>query len=793
MTDSAHVSTLENVSNVSTWTSTQSFEDLMRDLNETSLHFNQNDFDNFASQYSDENGVLNNASYYNAWYNLTYGRSKRDIIRNANAYIYSGHGFTRFEVKHGVYANIRYRGSFYGQKEKNIVLLVHGWHALHSSDGLFKQLLRFHQKLTPEVGVIYINWENQGARYIGLGNAAEAAIRVNVNALLVDINPAITKLHCIGHSLGAHACAAICRSYRQIHKTNCTRIVGLDPAGPWFQFDSPENGPRDYRLSSSDASYVASLVTNRQMSAIYTPIGHEYLTTNIDGLFSESCGTIGKYVGNVCGIGFNRRKWCEYIDLGTVGNSGIIPHTKDTCSHLMAIVQFMKTLDIENPLAVFKKEDHVPLGLSSFIPSVWTGYTIGKDYTYGTYKLPSTPVWYSYLVDGDSLKYFDIIIVMSKGPIEVNRAKKMFEIQHGDFYETLLLSFNTYDRRIDYYMRVSGQFYLMRVRKPKSHIGDEMVPMTAFAEMVYRCDRFTNMFFTHHCVATNEHKIVPVYRKQMSLSSKVVSVPPMSGCLDFENELSDIIPMKIPGISVFEGELIKIKLNVTHNDELLKVILNRKIVSIKHSTNYTLFTLWDSCRPTYCADVEVKRLENIVEIKFNDIGYFDLYFVFQYHRDTLPIRVIHRPVMKTNNRYTKPVVHTTPFAVSYRIWPNTPSMSITSTSTTTPTSTELTTKRTSTKPTSNPTSTISPNSTETTQITIEDTKTTTIQTHNELASVAKHVGSSVNNGGLSGGLVGGIMLIVVIVVGGIIFVVVKRRPTIVVIPGEANELMSSCA
>lgn len=791
LVDSAHDSTLENVSNVSPATTAQSFEDLMRELNETSLQFGPEDFDNLARPYYDENGVLNETGYYNAWANM-FRRNKRDVINNANAYIYQGHKFIGFEIRPGVYGNIRYRGRFYGQKEKNIVLLVHGWHAFHSSDGLFKQLLRFHQKLTPEVGVIYINWEKQGAMFKGLGNAAEAAVRVNVNALLVDIIPSVSKVHCIGHSLGAHACAAICRSYRHIHNASCSRIVGLDPAGPWFQFDSPPNGPRDFRLSARDADYVVSLVTNRQMSAIYTPIGHEYLTTNVDGEVSESCAALGKYVGQICGTGFSGNTWCETIDLGTVGNSGIIPHTKDTCSHLMAIVQFMKTLDINNPLALFKKQNHVPLGLDRFIPSVWTGYTIGKDYTYDTFKLDNVPVWYSYVVDGDSLKSYEIIIVMSNGPISVNMAKKVFEIRHGEFYETLLLGFNTYERRTDYYLRVTGQFYLMRVLKPQSHIGHYMAPMPAFAERVYSCDRITNMYFTHHCTATDEHKIISVYRKQMSVSPEVVSVPPKSGCLPYNNELSDTIQMRIPGISVVEGDVVRIKLNVSHNDELLKVVLNRKIVSINHSTNYTLFTLWDNCNPTYCADVVVNRIEQLIDIRFNDDGYYDLYFVFQFHRDIMPIQVRKRPLLKQYNSIIHPTTrsekpstspsreteHTTSFGVTYKI-----------------------TMQESTEP-----ATIQPFQTTALERTSNEVETTTLTEHSTHYTVAdsveddyigavmseKQFSEQINKGGLSGGLVGGIIVLVIIVIGGLYFTM-RRKPTIVVMHGEANELMSSCA
>jgi hypothetical protein len=76
------------------------------------------------------------------------------------------------------------------------------------------------------------------------------------------------RLHCIGHSLGAHTCGLFGKYLRDKQKITLTRISGLDPAGPCFEKSDETN-----RLDKSDAVYVDVIHTSR-LFGILKSIGH---------------------------------------------------------------------------------------------------------------------------------------------------------------------------------------------------------------------------------------------------------------------------------------------------------------------------------------------------------------------------------------------------------------------------------------------------------------------------------------------------------------------------------------
>lgn len=316
------------------------------------------------------------------------------MYMNKKRYSY---GYFIYEDAPGVVAKMREDGAFDDGRENNMILLVHGWHAMQSSEDLFKKVLRHHQKMTPNSVVLYVKWEFQGANDIELGNAAYSAVRVNLQYMLQEL-PNKTNLHCVGHSLGGHACAAICRHYRTFKGRNCTRIVSLDPASKMFYRNSPwADKVAKYRIDRSDADYVAVLMTNRNLMGLDDFVGDEYLMTNAENgaYYHEGCPLVGKWWGKVCTVSYNNFTWCDIYDVKTLFNSAIIPHTIDSCSHMMAPIQFVKFLDIYNPAPIATVSSMGGKAAVEFRPSSWSSYVTSLDKRYNS----DEAVWASFRVD----------------------------------------------------------------------------------------------------------------------------------------------------------------------------------------------------------------------------------------------------------------------------------------------------------------------------------------------------------------------------------------------------------
>lgn len=95
-------------------------------------------------------------------------------------------------------------------------------------------------------------------------------------------NPIDEKnMHCIGFSLGAHACGVFFQIYFNKLKIKPGRITGLDPAGPFFNERS-----FDEKLSLNDARFVD---VNIYQKAFFYKILHFFtLNLSIDKVIHTS-------------------------------------------------------------------------------------------------------------------------------------------------------------------------------------------------------------------------------------------------------------------------------------------------------------------------------------------------------------------------------------------------------------------------------------------------------------------------------------------------------------------------
>lgn len=85
--------------------------------------------------------------------------------------------------------------------------------------------------------------------------------------------------HLTGFSLGAHLAGF---AGKQVTKGKLKVIVGLDPAFPFFKFESPEN-----RLAYTDAEYVETIHTSK--NGFFNPIGKASFYPN-GSLRQPGCG-----------------------------------------------------------------------------------------------------------------------------------------------------------------------------------------------------------------------------------------------------------------------------------------------------------------------------------------------------------------------------------------------------------------------------------------------------------------------------------------------------------------------
>lgn len=144
-------------------------------------------------------------------------------------------------------------------KTKETKFLVHGFSGGSASLINIKQeLLKIH-----DVNVIVVEW-SAGAKPPNYFSAASNTRIVGEKiANLIDTNRLDTsKVHCIGHSLGAHICGFASKIKR------IGRISGMDPAGPLFK-----GNPVESRLDKSDADFVDIIHTDAELG-IQDPIGH---------------------------------------------------------------------------------------------------------------------------------------------------------------------------------------------------------------------------------------------------------------------------------------------------------------------------------------------------------------------------------------------------------------------------------------------------------------------------------------------------------------------------------------
>ncbi|KAF4517958.1 hypothetical protein B566_EDAN005325 [Ephemera danica] len=191
------------------------------------------------------------------------------FIGNANGAPFDPAKESKFIV-HGYNSNgasswiIEMKDLYLGAQDVNVFIVDWG----EISDGLLYNLV---QSRTREVG-----------EHIGLF----------FNYLITSLGTNQANLHCIGHSLGAHACGVGGKTVHAFSQL-IGRVTGMDAALPLYGSNNT-----DETLASGDASYVDAIHTCGGFLGFQAPLGHADYYPN-EGVSSQpGCGPVEDVAGS---------------------------------------------------------------------------------------------------------------------------------------------------------------------------------------------------------------------------------------------------------------------------------------------------------------------------------------------------------------------------------------------------------------------------------------------------------------------------------------------------------------
>ncbi|CAH2266919.1 uncharacterized protein LOC120626077 [Pararge aegeria] len=178
--------------------------------------------------------------------------------------------------------------------ERPTRVIVHGFGS--NCDNVWVYEMRSALMAVEECNVICVDWEGGASMPNYLRAAANTRLVGKQLALLLDglaqhINLRFEDVHLIGFSLGAHVAG-----FAGSELKNISRITGLDPAGPLFEFQDPRA-----RLDRSDAKFVDVIHSNGETLILgglgaAQPLGHVDFYPN-GGRVQHGCSNL--FVGAV--------------------------------------------------------------------------------------------------------------------------------------------------------------------------------------------------------------------------------------------------------------------------------------------------------------------------------------------------------------------------------------------------------------------------------------------------------------------------------------------------------------
>ncbi|XP_033327450.2 pancreatic triacylglycerol lipase isoform X1 [Megalopta genalis] len=145
------------------------------------------------------------------------------------------------------------------RRDQNFYFIIHGFLDNGDKSWVLRTMKELH--LREDCNVMIVNWIGgagppytqavANTRIVGAMTARLASQLVQIGG----VDPA--RMHCIGHSLGAHTCGYVGYSMKHDYDIVLGRITGLDPAEPHFS-----NTSTMVRLDPTDATFVTAIHTD---------------------------------------------------------------------------------------------------------------------------------------------------------------------------------------------------------------------------------------------------------------------------------------------------------------------------------------------------------------------------------------------------------------------------------------------------------------------------------------------------------------------------------------------------
>ncbi|AID52698.1 lipase [Falconid herpesvirus 1] len=536
-------------------------------------------------------------------------------------------------VEYSDYDALQTAGAFDYDRDKNIIFLVGGWQQQQNdSHSFFKAALRYHARMTPKASLLYVDWDNIGANSTKLYDAYAAAWRVNLTEFLTNVSINGSSVHCIGYSVGTYVCTTICRQYFNVSGYRCDRIVAID-----HRDEIAVNATLEKRALTrtlrNDAKYVAALRSTWSNMNVTDEEVHEYITIPNITANSKICDNKSSWGIDVCGLNFYGQRFCEYF-----GHENFTFEDDHTCTKFIGLIEFLRTLDVNGALPLIQMYPGFPHPVGSAVPSVWSAYTLGRDYRYKSY-VSNHSVWYmgNFGVNGTSIFPVYTFQVVASTATDATILGGAYEVKkkHGLFSVTAAFvqgSRSYLPENVTILTNNTRGAHLMSTyaTAAKAYVGMlHDVPMTSEWIAPYYCSTKSNGFdCTQPWYATGFHTSIPVYRRQLRVMDKHVPIPPKKGCLPYKPPNEIQISWRREEINIAVGQNVTI--SPAYEAHSQAVVLE----NAETKTTVPLITFYDVCDMSAKSDVyfdlDWKRMN--LTLHFPNAGFFVVRWYFVYER-----------------------------------------------------------------------------------------------------------------------------------------------------------------